>query len=155
MPKDSQSRSELKEGALWLSIVSQLFTSRMNALLAPHEVTFTQFSVLNHLLRMAGTDGQRISDLANAVEAQQPAVTKIVAKFENQGWLEVVENEEDRRSRKVRITDDGCSALIGIQADIGKDLRDLFNSLEKDELTGFVSSLKKIGRHLDQSRKEH
>lgn len=153
MPKGTKSKSELREGALWLSIVSQLFTSRMNALLAPHEMTFTQFSVLNHLLRVEDAEGQRISDLANAVEAQQPAVTKIVAKFQKLGWVESVEIDGDRRSRKVRINDRGRSALTAIQADIGKDLSGVFGSLEKNELTAFVSSVKKIGIYLDRSRK--
>lgn len=153
MLKGDKSKSELREGALWLSIVSQLFTSRMNALLAPHEMTFTQFSVLNHLLRVADGDGQQISGVAKAVEAQQPAVTKIVAKFLKLGWVESMEIDGDRRTKKVKISDHGRSALLAIQADIGKDLSGIFGSLEGNELTAFVSSLKKIGMYLDQSRK--
>lgn len=153
MPKTTKSKSDLREGALWLSIVSQLFTSRMNSLLAPHEMTFTQFSILNHLLRVADSKGQRVSDIANAVEAQQPAVTKFVAKFQKLGWLESVENEGDRRSKKIRITDLGRSAVYEIQADIGKDLSEVFGSLDKSELAAFVISAKKLGTSLDRSRK--
>lgn len=150
----------LREGSIWLSIVSQLFSNKMNRLLEPHDLTLVQFSILNHLFRQeigkreAGQpiEGQRISDIANAVEAMQPAVTKIVAKFERFGWVTTRTGSRDRRAKRVMLTDKGSRDLIEIQKSIGPQLGAVFMALEGEELEAFIASLKKIGKFLDENR---
>lgn len=151
MPTPSQIEN-LRNGSIWLSIVSQLFTSRMNRLLAPHKMTFTQFSILNHLANREIGVGERISDISSAVEAHQPAVTKIIAKFEKLELVYKVDKPDDRRTKHIGLSQKGASTLLEIQKDIGKDLHQLFDVFEEKEMTNFISSLKKLGKYLDTNR---
>ena len=142
----------LREGTTWLSIVSQLFTSRTNRLLEPHGMTLVQFSILNHLARRRVGEGDRISDIADAVEALQPAVTKIIAKFERLGMVEVFQKAGDKRSKHVRISDKGNEILIETQKALGPELARIFSSLEPDEMESLVDLLQKLGIWLDKNR---
>jgi len=150
----------LREGSIWLSIVSQLFSNKMNKLLEPHDLTLVQFSVFNHLFRQEIgerqnghiVNGSRISDIAAAVEAMQPAVTKIVTKFEQRGWVTILTSDKDKRTRRVIISKSGAEKLIEIQKSIGPQLGAVFMALEPDELKTFIGSLKKIGQFLDENR---
>lgn len=149
---DQKGQSETKEAALWLTIVSQLFTTRMNKLLSKEDLTLTQFSILNHIARMSRVEPQSISEIANAVEAQQPAVTKIISKFEDFGWVESVRAENDKRTKRIQLTKQGGSALMELQMAIGPDLTKMFQELNADECQALTNLLKKLGRYLDKHR---
>ena len=70
-----------------LSINTQLFSTRMGQMLDRFGLTEAQFSVLNHLARRM-PEGQSVTAIAAAVEVKQPAVSKMVTKFEGM-FLEV------------------------------------------------------------------
>ena len=73
---DSQVRGEV---GFFLAITSQLYQSRLHALVATHDLSYSQFSLLNHLVG-AGTP-QSISAISNAMEINQPGVTKVVQRL--------------------------------------------------------------------------
>lgn len=138
----------------WLTIVSKLFGSRMQILLEPHNVTAGQFSILHHITRTQGegAGGIRISDIAAAVEVEQPAVTKTIAKFQVMGLVEIVPSPKDKRAKLVTATP-AAGALIGkIYQDIGPDLMQVFSAVDTDQIEAFLASLKQLGQWLDQNR---
>lgn len=142
----------LREASIWLSIVSQLFVARMNRILEPHGMTLVQFSILNHLARRAIGVGNRIMEIAEAVEAGQPAVTKTVAKFEAMELVETYRVDGDQRSKHVRVLPKGKQALLAIQKDIGPALADMFGVLGDEEMRSSTESLRKLGKWLDENR---
>lgn len=85
-----------------LGILSQLYQTRMSRLLAPHDLTTTQFALLSHLMRRG--DSQSIGDIANALEINQPGVTKVVRRLEANGLVTVRSSTEDKRMRMVTIS---------------------------------------------------
>lgn len=140
------------ELATWMSIVSQLFNTRMANLLEPHGLTPSQFNLLNHITRPDLHEGSRISDIAAAVEVNQPAVTKAAAKFHNMGLVDLIEHSSDKRVRIVKVRPEAHRLLGQIRQSIGPDLFKAFQSVDDAQVETFLDSLKQFGRWLDQNR---
>lgn len=140
------------ECSIWLSIVSKLFGSRMQILLEPHGLTPGQFSILHHVSRQQLEGGSRISDIAAAVEVEQPAVTKTIAKFRNLGLVDIVASATDKRAKLV-LAKPAAGALLGkIYQDIGPDLFLVFDSIDTGDIEQFAQQLKQLGQWLDKNR---
>ncbi|KAG1650058.1 DNA replication and repair protein RecF [Nymphon striatum] len=122
------------ECATWLAIVSQLYTTRMNTLLADHGMTLSQFSILHHLASPRMQGGSRISDIANAVEVGQPAVTKTIAKFQNMGLVELIDGTKDKRVRHVQPLPKAAETVSRIRQAMGPDLFSVFSAIDDDPL---------------------
>ena len=142
----------IAECSTWLSIVSKLFDTRMGVLLAPHGLTPSQFSILHHIARQRIQGGHSISQIAAAVEVEQPAVTKAVTKFQNMNLVQINAHTSDKRSKMVQPTDE-ANRLIGmIYKDMGPDLFNVFNSLNGSDIEAFAAQLKTLGQWLDKNR---
>lgn len=142
----------IAECSTWISITSKLFNARIGVLLAPHKLTQSQFSILHHITRQNREDGCRISQIAAAVEVEQPAVTKAVAKFQNMGLVSIESHPSDKRSKIVRTTPSADTLLETIYRDMGPDMLDVFGSLSGTDVAEFAKQLKLLGQWLDQNR---
>ena len=131
-----------------LAITSQLYQTRMNALLAPHDLTIAQFGLLNHLAH-GPSDGEPIADIARAVEVNQPAVTKIVQKFDRLGWLHITGSG---RGRRVRLNDTGFGALGRVHESLGPDYGRLLGSWTPGDLDAFSGYLERLAQGYDANR---
>jgi DNA-binding MarR family transcriptional regulator len=72
-----------------LGRMTQSYNTRLAQLLRRHDVTYPQYAVLDHIMR-SGTKAETISQISDAVEVLQPAVTKIVRKFSDRGLLQAI-----------------------------------------------------------------
>jgi len=142
----------IAECSTWLSIVSKLFNTRMSVLLAPHQLTPSQFSILHHVTRQRLEGAHTISQIAAAVEVEQPAVTKTITKFQNMGLVEIEANSSDKRSKLVRATSKADGLLGTIYQEIGPDLFKVFDSLNGSDIATFAAQLKTLGQWLDKNR---
>jgi len=142
----------IAECSTWLSIVGKLFNTRMGVLLAPHGLTPSQFSILHHVTRQRLPGGHSISQIAVAVEVEQPAVTKTIAKFQNMGLVEIEAHPSDKRSKLVHATGEADRLLGTIYQDMGPDLFNVFNSLNDTDIEAFARQLKTLGQWLDKNR---
>lgn len=142
----------IAECSTWLSIVSKLFDTRMGVLLAPHGLTPGQFSILHHIARQRIEGGHSISQIAAAVEVEQPAVTKAVTKFQNRGLVSIQVHPSDRRSRLVRAKPEADMLIGTIYKDMGPDLFNVFSSLNGSDIEAFAAQLKTLGQWLDKNR---
>jgi len=141
------------QSATWLSIVNQLFETRMSQLLAPHHLTNGQFGILHHILRDP-TRTYRISEIAKDVEVGQPAVTKAMAKFETLGLVQLTPDLQDRRVKIVRSTPKAQQMLMETRQSLGPDMAQIFAGFEDAELDQLGGYLKRIAKNLDQTRKK-
>lgn len=137
--------------AKWLSVTTQLFSSRMEKNLEKYELTQAQFSMLNHLSRKTEAL-QKISDIARAVEAKQPAVTKTVRKFEALGWVTITGNPKDQRIRYVTLTDEGRAHLARVQRALAPDILTSLQNWKEDEIDRAANDLQRFARWLDENR---
>lgn len=142
----------IAECSTWLSIVSKLFHTRMSVLLAPHNLTPGQFSILHHVMRQRGDSGASISAIAAAVEVEQPAVTKTINKFQNLGLVAITPHPSDKRSKVVAATPLAGELLGKIYQDIGPDLAAVFKSLGEADIGAFTANLRTLAKWLDANR---
>jgi DNA-binding MarR family transcriptional regulator len=142
----------IAECSTWLSIVSKLFGTRMQILLEPHGLTPAQFSILHHVARQRLEGGTRISDIAAAVEVEQPAVTKTMAKFQNMELVDIVSSKTDRRAKLVSAKPAAGELLGKVYQDIGPDLYKVFDTIGAEDIVQFTQLLQQLGQWLDQNR---
>jgi MarR family transcriptional regulator, transcriptional regulator for hemolysin len=134
-----------------LGIVAQLYTGLIERLLAPHGLTWPQFTVLVHLARRKGP--ARISDIARAVELTQPAVTKIAQKFEGAGWVAVLRDPNDQRNRLLALTEPGSAQMREIQQGFGPAFARLASGLTPEDLERITVDLARLAQALDALRR--
>lgn len=87
-----------------IGILAQLSRAAFEARL-PDGVVLPQFSVLNHLIRVA--DGRTLLDLARAFQVPKTTMSHTVATLEKRGWVALKPNPDDGRSKRVWITPEG------------------------------------------------
>ena len=132
-------------------ICAQLAGTRGRRLLAEADLPPAQFAMLNHFSHRPARE-QRVADLADAFEVNQPAITKTLQKLVKKGYLEVRPGEEDRRVRWHRITAQGLAAHDKARALFGPDLAKVFASWSEADLTDFNRLLDKLKVWLDDNR---
>ncbi len=147
----NETQRDLAELATQLGILSQLYTTRMETLCTTQGFTFSQFALLTHLAR-SSKPVHSISDLTEAMEINQPGVTKIVQKLSEQGYLEVSTNKFDTRKREVRITTQGRAKLVQVSKAIYPDIAGWFKDWNEGDKKSFTAYLGKLAQWLDQNR---
>ncbi|SPF81011.1 MarR family winged helix-turn-helix transcriptional regulator [Pseudoprimorskyibacter insulae] len=132
-------------------IASDLFQSAMQVRLADHGLTTAQLSVLSHLARRS--EPQRVTDIAQAVGVGQPAVTKMMVKFEGAGWVHMVADAQDRRTRRAEATDQGRAFLMQVQRGLFPELGAFLAGWSPEDLQAFTEGLTRFGQFLDSNRR--
>jgi MarR family transcriptional regulator, transcriptional regulator for hemolysin len=130
-----------------LGIVSTLYRGLIERLLAPHDVTWAQFTLLLHLARRGGAS--RISEIAAAIELTQPAVSKVVQKFAQSRWIEIGRDDTDARNRPVRITTEGMARLAAMQRSFGPVFGELLDGWQQADLERLVVDLARLTEKLN------
>ncbi len=134
-----------------LGIVSQLYAGLIERLLAPHGLTWPQFTVLVHLARRSGA--ARISDIAAATGLTQPAVTKMVQKFAALGWVETGRDSTDQRNRPLALTARGRATVATIQQGFGPAFAALTAGFAPTDLARLTADLARLAAALDALRR--
>lgn len=135
---------------LLLAITGQLFQTRMTHLVGIHELTYTQFSLLSHL-RGVGTP-EAVSSIADAMEINQPGVTKVVQRLADDGLVVVEADPGDSRRRLVRITADAIARLDEVGETLAADADGWFAGWSDQQLTEFRDRLGDLVTWLDGNR---
>jgi DNA-binding MarR family transcriptional regulator len=133
-----------------LAIVHQLMTTRLNRALRPLGLTMTHTSLLMHLAGQP--DGGTIGAIADAMEVNQPAVSKTVKALADRGAVSVHLDPADARRRTIRLTPDG-GALIGraMQA-MHPEATLSLTDLDDDRLGTLIELLRTVRLRLDGAR---
>ena len=76
-------------------------------------LTRAQWQVLAHLKRK---DGQRQNELADLLEVQPITLGRLVDRLEADGWVERRNDPEDRRAKRIFLTEKVAPVLSEIQA---------------------------------------
>jgi DNA-binding MarR family transcriptional regulator len=144
------SDTELKRVASSMSILSRAFT-----LSRPHEQLIKEAGVrldragsaLLFKLRAHG-ESARVSDLAQLLDVDTPAVTRKVQQLERLGYVAITPDVDDKRAKRVAITKSGEKTIERIMLAANHRLSRLFEGWTKEEVTIFSSSLDKFAHAL-------
>ncbi|MFT6877722.1 MAG: DNA-binding MarR family transcriptional regulator [Granulosicoccus sp.] len=103
-----------------VGIIAQLSRAVLEAHL-PDGVSASQFSILNHLIRVS--DGRTPLELAKAFQVPKTTMTSTLSGLEQRGLIEMQLNPLDHRSKQVWLTNSGqqfrerAIKLLGHDAD--------------------------------------
>lgn len=121
-------------------------TSTRLARVLPSPLTETQFGILNHLCFTTNVD-ETPGDLARAFKVTRPAMTQLLGRLVDHGWVELRPAPSDGRLRHVHLTAAGAEAhgavLEALDADFGAigartsatELEDLLAALRRFRFT--------------------
>lgn len=99
------------ERALALLRDASRLLRRIEAYFTEHGLSQTRFLILILLDREPGRDGLSLTALADKLDVSKPVVTTTVKALAGEGLLEVSGDAQDRRGKRLRLTDMGRARL--------------------------------------------
>ncbi len=136
-------RAELQGRALRdLLIVHQLVATRLSRALHPTPLSLTSVSVLSFLRRVP--QGASVSQIADAMEVNQPAVSKTLKTLDELGALSTERDPGDARRLVVRMTDRGHALLGDAEMAMHPAATAIFRDHDSAALTRLVTELEAL-----------
>lgn len=93
---------------LYLQRAARAIARRFDEALRPHGLTNGQFSLLMSLNR---PNAPRISDVAPLLAMDRTTLTANLKPLERRGLVKILVDADDKRSRRLELTDAGCALL--------------------------------------------
>jgi DNA-binding MarR family transcriptional regulator len=146
----TSSPDELRRVASSMTILSRAFTlsrSHENLLKDAGVRLDRAGSALLFKLRAHG-ESARVSDLAELLGVDTPAVTRKVQQLERLGYVAIGPDADDKRAKRVALTKSGEKIIERIMVAVNHRLTRLFEGWTKEEVTIFSSSLEKFAHAL-------
>ena len=132
-----------------IGMINQLAGNMFQSCL-PKGLTVAQFSVLNHLLRLDVQ--QTISELASAMQVSQPTMSSTVRKLEDKNLVELIHDPQDRRIRRVAVTDSGEEWRNGAVVALRPMIAGFRNHIAEDTWSLLLPQLNQIRVVMDELR---
>lgn len=132
-----------------IGIIGQLSRAMFEARL-PEGLVLPHFSVLNHLVRVS--DGRTPLELATAFQQPKTSMTHTLAGLERHGFVRMVPNPKDKRSKLVFITDAGCQFREEAIAALAPDVAKLADLVPSEHVAGLLPGLRELREELDRMR---
>ena len=132
-----------------IGIISQLSSNLLERNL-PDGLKISQFTVLNHLVRLGGEWSPL--RLANAFQVTKGAMTNTIQRLETRGLIKVVGDPEDGRGKLVTITKKGKAMRTRSVDCVGPLIAALSAEISDNEFLIALPVLEKMRKHLDANR---
>ena len=116
----------------------------------PPGMTLSQFTVLNHFVRLARVESP--AQLASAFQVTRGAMTNTLTRLEKQGYVTVRPNPDDGRAKLVDITSEGRKAHGKCLELLRPQLKTLEGKLGKKGFTDALPQLQNVREFLDAAR---
>jgi DNA-binding MarR family transcriptional regulator len=144
------SEDQLKRVASSMSILSRAFT-----LARPHENLLKEAGVrldragsaLLFKLRAHG-ESARVSDLAELLDVDTPAVTRKIQQLERLGYVTSTPDTDDKRAKRITLTKSGMKTIDRIMIAVNHRFARLFEGWSEEEVSSFSLSLDKFAHAL-------
>ncbi len=113
-------------------------------------VTTQQWSVLGALSRPQAADGMSIGDLSRFLLVSRQNLTGLLSRLERDGFLERATSEDDRRSRKVKLSVQGETLWINLQEPIRNFYDQALKDLSFDDRLAFIHYFTKLQTNMSK-----
>lgn len=110
-------------------------------------LTRSQWWVLTHLFR---NDGITQSELAEWLEIERPTLGRLLDRLEDNGWVRREADSQDRRAKRVFLTDEVRPAMHSMREIAAGVRTDALLGLNEDEQEAFVDTLLTIKANLSK-----
>lgn len=132
-----------------IGIIHQLSSTAFERVL-PYGLTQAQFTVLNHCVRLG--DNKTPAQLASAFQVTRGTFTSTLQRLQAKGFVDVVPDATDGRSKRVLLTPSGRAAAAECIAAAAPILTRAQAALPRDEVDGVLPALVKLRTWLDENR---
>ncbi len=127
--------------------VARLLRTEFDRRVRSMGLTRSQWWVLVHLFRH---DGVTQSELAEILDIEKASLGRLLDRLESNNWIQRVACEQDRRAKRVFLTDEVTPAVKDMR-DRGAELRrDAMAGLSREERERFVDCLLHIKANLNK-----
>lgn len=116
----------------------------------PHDLTLSQFRVLNHFSRLGGE--KTPLQLARSFQVTKGAITNAVQKLEAKGFLATRADQSDGRSKLVRLTPQGRKARDDAIATLAPLIPTMMKEISEEDLAAALPVLQRVRVFLDENR---
>ncbi len=131
------------KAAILIKKAALVIEKMSNHVLAPYELTNTQYKILMLLYRNPGRPIRQI-DIEAHFFMTNPTVTGIIQNLEKKGLVQRIQNPDDRRSKLLTLTEQAVSMETELRA-LGESLeKQVTAKLTEDESQQLIVLLKKI-----------
>jgi DNA-binding MarR family transcriptional regulator len=111
-------------------------------------LTRSQWWVLNHLFR---NDGAIQSELADTLEIEKATLGRLLDRLEEKGWIRREADSQDRRAKRVFLTEEVEPALKAMRAAAAELRRDALSGMNAAQRDTFVDLLLTVKSNLAQN----
>jgi len=131
-----------------LNDVARLLRTTFDRRVKTLGLTRSQWWVLNHLFR---NDGATQSELAETLEVEKATLGRLLDRLEQKGWVRREGDANDRRAKRVFLTEEVEPALKAMRAAASEVRRDALTGLAAEEQERFVDMLLAIKTNLSRA----
>lgn len=132
-----------------IGIIAQLAGRRFEQVM-PLAMSLAQFTALNHLVRMG--DGRSLVRMASALQVTKASMGEVVRKLAEKGLVTITPDAEDRRGKKVYLTQAGREARAAAITALGPDMTRLAEAFGAAFFADLLPKLAELRRWLDNAR---
>ncbi|NYT57742.1 MarR family transcriptional regulator [Alcaligenaceae bacterium] len=113
-------------------------------------VTTQQWSVLGALSRPQASDGMSINDLSHFLLVSRQNLTGVLSRLERDGLIERVLSPDDRRLRKIRLSQNGNELWHKLQEPIHDFYAQALKDLSFDDRLAFIHYITKLQANMSK-----
>ncbi len=132
-----------------IGIINQLASSQLERCL-PDGLKISQFSVLNHLVRLGGEWSP--ARLASAFQVTKGAMTNTLQRLEKRSLVKIIADPRDGRGKLVSITKSGRKMRTRCVDSVGPLILELSKNISAQDFAMVLPVLKRIREYLDTHR---
>jgi DNA-binding MarR family transcriptional regulator len=111
------------------------------------EISFAEYIMLQLITEMSNETGNTdvwVSEIVKRVEVTPQAVSKFMNLADGKGYIERFENESDRRSMGVRMTERGRAVLRKTSEELNAFRESVFKEFSEEELATLDGLMRKL-----------
>jgi len=131
-----------------LNDVARLLRTAFDRRVKSLGLTRSQWWVLNHLYR---NDGITQSELADILEVERATLGRLLDRLETKGWVRREGHADDRRAKRVFLTEEVEPALKAMRAAAAELRRDALSGISTDDQSRFVDALLAVKANLSRT----
>ncbi|MDP2814136.1 MAG: MarR family transcriptional regulator [Erysipelotrichaceae bacterium] len=131
-----------KDTVYQLMKAAKLLRNRLDAALREHDITSSQFSVLN-IIHQSNTQPTS-SEIAYILSSDRPTISGILLRLEQKGMIIRSENPLDRREEKISLTEKSqsdMSSVINKTDQIGEEVERLIKGSEQKDFNQILFNM--------------
>lgn len=126
------------------------FSNKLNSI----GITTGQFAVLKDLYyyqkNTVDVVGLSPACIAARLECDRPTISGVIDRLESQGWVERLDNPDDKRSVLIKITDKSIDKLEELEKMHSENRNTIINGFTEEEITVFRNYLLRVVDNLKE-----